>query len=423
MQRLEELPTISRETNKPLKLLVLAPNCDGTDVGEAWRAFKWVKSLEDFLDITLLTFQRQGRIPVQDQFESVKVVSWPEPVFGNERLAAMLKPAYINYFRLVKKWLQKEKLTGRGFDVAHQLTPAALRYPSPLIDEGIPYILGPVAGSLNTPEAFKDECANAPWFTRLRELDRFRLRFDPVLKRSYEQASMIIGVGQYVEDLLSHMKLKQLVLHSEMAIDELAPLPIHKKVTPGNLTLLHVGRGVRTKGLRDIIRALAKLKDLDGIKLHSVGDGEETNYCKQEARHLGVEDRVVFHGHLKRQEVEQLYANSDLFVFPSFREPCGRVLSESMRWGLPVLTVNTGGPGNTINNTCGITVSAITPDQLATDLAEKIREVSVKPFLLVPLRDGARRRVATEGLWHNKAIAMFNAYQSISIKNQIKETA
>ena len=36
---------------------------------------------------------------------------------------------------------------------------------------------------------------------------------------------------------------------------------------------------------------------------------------------------------------------SDLFVFPSFREPSGRVISEALTWGLPVITTNRGRPG------------------------------------------------------------------------------
>ena len=51
----------------------------------------------------------------------------------------------------------------------------------------IPYVIGPVRGSLESPPAFARE-DTAPWFVGLRELDRFRLRHGKVLLNTYEQA-------------------------------------------------------------------------------------------------------------------------------------------------------------------------------------------------------------------------------------------
>ena len=120
------------------------------------------------------------------------------------------------------------------------------------------------------------------------------------------------------------------------------------------LRLLHVGRGVRTKGLRDVVRALACLGDLEGISLTSIGGGEDIAHCWTEAKALGVADRVSFLGRLPRAEIEDHYRESDVFVFPSFRESMGGVLYEAMRWGLPVVTVDYGGPGFVTDNTCAL---------------------------------------------------------------------
>ena len=164
---------------------------------------------------------------------------------------------------------------GACFFLAHQFTPAALRYPSPLVGLGIPYVLGPHGGSVTTPKGFLSECQGAAWYTKLRNIDQWRLKYDPILKRSFAQAEAVIGVGDYVKDLLQHCNVKRFILHGELTADDLAPLAKHSVPAVGKLKLLHVGRAIRTKGLRDLIRALALLKEYPNITLVSAGNGED----------------------------------------------------------------------------------------------------------------------------------------------------
>ena len=41
-----------------LRVLIVAPTCDGDDVGEAWVAHQWVRRLADRHDVTLLTYSQ-----------------------------------------------------------------------------------------------------------------------------------------------------------------------------------------------------------------------------------------------------------------------------------------------------------------------------------------------------------------------------
>ena len=181
------------------KVLALAPYCDGTDVGEAWCAFQWVNELSKEADVTLLSLERPGRTPLAEQLENTCVISRPEPKWArtHERLNAMAKLSYRTYFKWAKKQISELLAGGEVFDVAHQFSPIALRFPSPLKHFDIPYVLGPLGGSLSTPEAFKGECETAAWYTHLRGIDSARLRFDPFLKSSYGRASTVLGVAPY----------------------------------------------------------------------------------------------------------------------------------------------------------------------------------------------------------------------------------
>ena len=95
-QPLEAL--IADRSKKHLNVLMIATNCDGTDVGEAWRAFKWVEAMAKMANVTLITFQRQDRVPVNKQLPDVETITFAEPSCRNERLNAMLKPGYPYFF-------------------------------------------------------------------------------------------------------------------------------------------------------------------------------------------------------------------------------------------------------------------------------------------------------------------------------------
>lgn len=403
--------------NNKLKVLAVAPYCDGQDVGEAWCAHQWVHHLAKRADVTLLTLRRKGRTPASEQLPDVEVIEWDEQLYFEKfsRLSSMLKPGYVSFYKNARRWIEQALEQGREFDIGHQFTPIALRYPSPLAQFPMPFVLGPQGGSLETPAGFTMECRSSAWYTRLRGLDRLRLRRDNMLRNSYRSASLILGVAPYVSEMLGELAQRFEVI-SELGIEKLAP-EREISMTRGHINLVHVGRGVRTKGLRDAVRALARLPQDVTAHLDVAGSGEEIAICQDEAASLGVADMITFHGQISREEVENLYRKADAFLFPSFREPSGSVVFEAMRNGLPVITTDRGGPGFVVDASCGITVPAIYPDQLATDLAEAVTSLAREPALRKRLAQGARDRIAGIGLWDNKIEQLLSFYQETLTSN------
>jgi glycosyltransferase involved in cell wall biosynthesis len=143
------------------------------------------------------------------------------------------------------------------------------------------------------------------------------------------------------------------------------------------------------------------LRDLP-VVLDIVGDGFDRAACEKLASDLGIAERVVFHGRKPRADVEQFYGAADIFVFPSYREPGGNVAFEAMASGLPLIVSDLGGPGIAVDETSGIRVHPVTPDQYARQLAEAIRKLVKDPDLRLSLGKGARQRVAEIALWDRK---------------------
>ena len=402
-----------------MRLVVLAPYCDGTDVGESHCAFQWVSHLAERFDVTLLTLQRQGRQPVAEQLPDVNVVSWPEPSLWrrHERLNAMMKPAYWGYYRKARRWLRDHR---QRIDIVHQIAPLAMRYPCPATGLGLPYMIGPLGGSLNTPDDIATMpvpgMAEAPvdkWYARLRSIDHWRFAHDPWLRRSYAQADIVIGVGDYVRRLLHRIELQAFHVESELGIEGLSDSHQARLARPVR-RLLHVGRGVRMKGLQEAVQCLADLAaDYPELTLISAGQGPEIERCQKLANHLGVAERCSFLGQIPRERVETLYQEADIFLFPILREPSGSVLFEAMRHGLPPVVARAGGPGHVIDNRSGSAIDCHDAMQFRQALAMAVRKLADDRDHYQAMVAGTRERVARLGLWSHKMDRIEALYRQV----------
>lgn len=396
-----------------MKLLLIAPTADREAVGEAELAYQWVSRLASRHDVTVLTYyQRAGR-RLADQLPDVRVVDWAEPpILGRyERFNAMLNPGYIPFRHRARRWIRDAQRRGERFDLAHQVAPVSVRYPSPVTDTGIPYVLGPVGGSLSSPPAFAEEEGGAPWFTGLRAVDGLRLRFDPVLRRSFAQAGAVIGIADYVRDVLAGVPIRDFRTMSDVGIDTL-PEPVPPSRRTERVRFLFVGRVVRTKGVRDGIRALAQLPRGSAI-YDVVGDGYDREECEALVNSLGLQDDVHFHGRVPHEAVERFYRNADVFLFPSYREAGGIVVVEALSYGLPSIVCAAGGPAAAVEQTCGIRVEARDPEQYANDLAAAMAELVADPGRRARLGRSAGARAATFYVWDRRIEAMEMIYSDV----------
>ena len=396
-----------------MRLLLVAPTCDGEDIGEAWVAFQWASRLSQRYDLTLLTYNKRDRTPVSRQLPDVHVVEWLEPAGLNraERLNSMLKPGYIPFFYRARRWIREAQSQGAGYTVGHQPTPVAMRYPSPFVGGDIPYVMGPVGGSLDDPPGFESDGDTAPWYVGLRRFDDWRLHHDRLLRRSYEEAACVLGIADYTLENLTGIPLRRFEVMSETAMPSLPPEPSHAPHN-GPLRLLFVGRVIRTKGLRDAIRALALIPGLD-FTFDVIGDGFDLAECRSLAAASGLGTRINFHGRMDRSAIDEYYRNADIFVFPSYREPGGNVVFEAMAFGLPLIVADRGGPGNATDDSCAIRITPTSPPAFAQAIAAAIVTLNDDPDLRRQMGSAARRLAERTALWDNRVDSVSKLYAEI----------
>jgi alpha-1,3-rhamnosyl/mannosyltransferase len=100
--------------------------------------------------------------------------------------------------------------------------------------------------------------------------------------------------------------------------------------------ILYMGINKPHKNLAFLLRVFAKV----GTDAKLVLAGKEDprySQAREEAKRLGLEDRVVFLGDIDDSDLPMLYSGVELFVFPSLYEGFGLPVLEAMACGTPVV--------------------------------------------------------------------------------------
>jgi glycosyltransferase involved in cell wall biosynthesis len=115
-------------------------------------------------------------------------------------------------------------------------------------------------------------------------------------------------------------------------------LPAAPASPPAGPTLTSVGNLIARKRHRDVVEALAMLRERHpAIGLVAVGEGPERAALMELAEDRGVADRVTLRGRLPHAEAIAVARSGSLFVLPSVAEAFGVSYVEAMAAGVPAI--------------------------------------------------------------------------------------
>jgi glycosyltransferase involved in cell wall biosynthesis len=156
--------------------------------------------------------------------------------------------------------------------------------------------------------------------------------------------------------------------------------------------LLYAGRLAPIKGVDTVIQALARLLQ-PGLRL-TIAGVDEDGYAAalmHLAAGLGVAGQVDFRGALPAAAMPALYAEHDIFVFPSiWQEPFGRVIVEAMAAGLAVVGAPTGGAAEILAGPGGDPTALTFPPGDASALASQLALLVDNPAQIARLAQAGR---------------------------------
>lgn len=135
---------------------------------------------------------------------------------------------------------------------------------------------------------------------------------------------------------------KVVTVHNAVDFSGRENLSVERGVKDKVVTFL--GRITFQKGPEYFIDAAAKvLKRTKNVRFVMAGSGDMMTRAIRQVARLGISDRFHFTGFLRGQEVQKMFAMSDVYIMPSVSEPFGISPLEAMRSNVPSIISHQSG--------------------------------------------------------------------------------
>jgi glycosyltransferase involved in cell wall biosynthesis len=401
-----------------LRILLLAPNCDPTDVSIPLVTYSHAAALAELHDVALVIGS-----PVEDRvrsarakFRSIEVVRMPtlERIwawslkrifkynYDTQALTAFTYP-----FSLAFEWYAWRQLRGRifggEFDVVLRLIPMSPVMPSPFaffLRKGpIPFVLGPLNGGLPWPPGFSQLENQKEWVSNLRNAYRFL----PFARSTYREAAAIIAASSqvYSEFVTYHDKLffvPEPGIGRSLCCDD-----TRHPEAGAKLELIFVGGLVPRKACDLALRAAAPVLRNNLANFTVVGDGPERKRLEQLVKSLEIENSVNFSGWLSHAEVLSRLRSADVFVFPSVRDNGAGAVFEALACGAVPVVTDFGGPGDIVRPDVGYKVPLTNEADVVVQMERVLNELAHDRPLLERLRKDGMSYARERLTWDAKA--------------------
>ncbi len=199
-----------------------------------------------------------------------------------------------------------------------------------------------------------------------RMLRAFYGSFDKLIVLNREQKKWFSG-----EDM--GMKKKNVKLTAHWVDEKFRKHPQKKKelfgIEENSPVLLYVGRLSEEKGVRELEYIHEKVSaKVPGVRLVIAGKGPDSERLKK-----NIPD-AVFLGWVGQDELPGIYSSADMLILPSKFDTFGNVIIEAFSCGCPVISYNTKGPRDIIeNDKSGYLVSSMKkmPEKISAYMNDK----------------------------------------------------
>jgi glycosyltransferase involved in cell wall biosynthesis len=270
----------------------------------------------------------------------------------------------------------------RQIDLVHHLTFGMFRQPSFMGYLGLPFVVGPIGGGETTPKLLREGFpARIAFGEMLRELSIKLSRSNPLVLTMFRQATVIFCKTRETLSIIPVTSREKCCVHFEIGIDPVRMMP-EVTAKAADAEFLYAGRLVYWKGLHLALKALAALrKDRPDARLTVIGTGPDESRLKKLSVNLGLGDSVRWLGWISQEEMWTHYRRYTALVSPSLHDSSGNVLLEAMSQSLPVICLDTGGPGAIIPNSCGmkIQVKDRREAEVVSDLSASMKALADDP--------------------------------------------
>jgi len=417
-----------------MKILVTAIACSPVFGSEAYVGWSAVRALSRNHELWVI-INKQGREGVQaavtkgevpasihfiyhgrsqEEFDRTFLTPWHP-----NRLVARLSN-WLNYLEWNNGLLDLgRKLHAKiGFDLVHHITYATWRVGSPLVRLGLPFVWGPIGGGEYMPLPFVP-ILSAPGaaFEILRKVSDLVSTFSRNVRRTARFSSHIFVANKETESRADRLRGRKMgisrllqVFFTEESIAKFSD-DHETKSFEGTLRFFAGGMLEGRKGIALAIRALFEVRAA-GVPFEYAfgGNGPERRYLASLAERLGLSSSIHFSDGFYGDAYVTRLRETHVYLMPSLRDTASITLMEAMLAGCVPIVLDTGGPGEIVNEECGFKILPLSPRYVIEQIRKIIVSIDADRRILKRLSRAATDRITQTYSIQNYLAAIENAY-------------
>ncbi|PFR30839.1 glycosyl transferase family 1 [Bacillus cereus] len=312
-------------------------------------------------------------------------------------------------------FIAKRLHTINNYDLIHHVTFVKYWSPSFLSLLPVPFIWGPVGGGESAPRTFwRNLGCKGYIYEFVRTITRWCFEQDPFVKYTARKSALCLATSNETATRLTKIGAKNVQIFSQVGLlsQELSDLKNENNNQSATLRVVSMGNLLPFKGYHLGLKAMSKVKD-ENIEYWIIGDGPERDKLEELAKELKIDDKVKFLGRLPRKEALCRLKQCHIFLHTCLHESGGNVCSEAMAASLPVVCLDSGGPGLQVIQGTGFKIKPSNPNQVIEDIATKISMLIKDRDLLNSMGLQARIRAVEEYNWGNKGDFYIEMYEEV----------
>lgn len=227
-----------------------------------------------------------------------------------------------------------------------------------------------------------------------------------------ENADMVVAVSNLTRNIVINRygidKDKVFTVHNAVDFSGREAVEVDRKSKEKIITFL--GRITYQKGPEYFIEAAHKvLKYYPNVRFVMAGSGDMMNRMVKRVAKLRMGAHFTFTGFLTGDDVNKMYAESDVYVMPSVSEPFGISPLEAMRTGVPVIISKQSGVAEVLSH--AIKVNFWDVDALA----DAMYGLLAYPTLSDSLKEKGTEEVNSLN-WNDSASLVKSLYERLAVR-------
>jgi glycosyltransferase involved in cell wall biosynthesis len=206
------------------------------------------------------------------------------------------------------------------------------------------------------------------------------------MRQNYLLDTLLVGSRFMREELLQNGFSKEKV----HILPPVVRMETHEPVPPSETpAILYVGQFIRGKGVDLLLQALKKIRG--HFTADIIGTGNAEHKLKEQAKELGLEQKVTFHGWINNEDLGRFYSRAKVVAVPSrWPEPFGMIGLEAMHHSKPIVAFDVGGIPDWLEH--GKT-GFLAPEQDIDTFAQALERILTEKGLAENLGENGLRRV------------------------------